>query len=85
MKSEHKTIREIEKSAYEAMKVMELFTKHSVSYTGVTQITMSRGVGWDFMNFGKYFERSEGGSHGVPTLQTTVRDLNWSYPTNPCP
>jgi len=44
-------------SAFEAMKVIELFTKHSVSYTGITSITMPRGTGWDFMNLGKYIER----------------------------
>lgn len=44
-------------SAYEAMKAIESFTKHSVSYTGVTQITMPRGTGWNFMHFGKFVER----------------------------
>ena len=44
-------------TAFEAMKAIELFTKHSVSYTGITQITMSRGTGWNFMNLGKFIER----------------------------
>ena len=42
---------------YEALKVIELFTKHCVAYTGITEITMSRGTGWDFMNHGRYIER----------------------------
>lgn len=41
----------------EAMEVLDSFTKHSVLYTGVTDITMSRGTGWSFMNLGKYIER----------------------------
>lgn len=56
-------------SAYEAMKALELFTKHSVSYTGVAQITMSRGTGWDFMNLGKYIERC------LQTIALTEKEL----------
>jgi uncharacterized alpha-E superfamily protein len=40
-----------------AMEVLELFTRHSVLYTGITDMTMSRGLGWCFMNLGKYLER----------------------------
>lgn len=43
---------------YEVVEVLELFTKHCVTYTGVTDITMSRGMGWIFMNLGKYIERA---------------------------
>ncbi|MBD0298098.1 MAG: alpha-E domain-containing protein [Bacteroidota bacterium] len=42
---------------YEALKLIEIFIKHCVMYTGTTEITMSRGTGWDFMNLGKYIER----------------------------
>lgn len=56
-------------SAYEAMKAIELFTKHSVSYTGVTQITMPRGTGWNFMNLGKYIERC------LQTIAITEKEL----------
>ena len=56
-------------SAYEAMKVIERFTKHSVSYTGITQITMPRGTGWNFMNLGKYIERC------LQTLAITGKQL----------
>src|SRR5450432_1160059 len=39
------------------MEVMEPLIKHTVQYTGVTDITMPRGTGWCFMNLGKYIER----------------------------
>lgn len=41
----------------QAMEVLDMFTRHSVSYTGITHITMARGTGWSFMNLGKYIER----------------------------
>jgi uncharacterized alpha-E superfamily protein len=44
-------------SNYEAADILDLFTRHSVLYTGITDITMSRGIGWGFMNLGKYIER----------------------------
>lgn len=40
-----------------AMEVLDLFTRHSVLYNGITHITMARGTGWSFMNLGKYIER----------------------------
>ncbi|MRG44648.1 alpha-E domain-containing protein [Chitinophaga sp. SYP-B3965] len=43
--------------SYEAIEVLGLFTRHSVMYAGVTDITMARGTGWHFMNLGKYIER----------------------------
>lgn len=42
---------------YEAADVLQEFTRHSVLYTGITDITMARGKGWAFMNLGKYIER----------------------------
>lgn len=41
----------------EAIEVLGLFTRHSVMYAGITDITMARGTGWHFMNLGKYIER----------------------------
>lgn len=41
----------------QAMEVLDLFTRHSVLYNGITHITMARGTGWSFMNLGKYIER----------------------------
>lgn len=45
-------------NANDAMEVMDWFTRHCVTYTGLAHITMSRGTGWDFMNLGKYLERT---------------------------
>jgi len=40
-----------------SLDVMEPFIKHTVMYAGITDITMPRGIGWCFMNLGKYIER----------------------------
>ena len=48
-------ISEIDKN--EGIKVIDAFTTYSTLYTGVTEITMFRGQGWDFMCLGKYIER----------------------------
>jgi len=40
-----------------SMETIDLLTRQSVEYTGVTDITMPRGSGWNFMNLGKYIER----------------------------
>jgi uncharacterized alpha-E superfamily protein len=45
-------------SSYGAIDAMVQFTRHCVLYTGITDITMPRGTGWNFMNLGKYLERS---------------------------
>lgn len=45
-------------NSYEALEVISTFSRQSVLYTGITDITMPRGVGWNFMNLGKYIERS---------------------------
>ncbi len=41
----------------EALHIIDVFSKHTTMYTGVTDITMPRGIGWSFMNVGKYVER----------------------------
>lgn len=43
--------------AFQGPEVVELFKKQCVMYTGITEITMSRGIGWQFMNLGKFVER----------------------------
>ena len=43
--------------AFQGPEVVELFQKQCVMYTGITEITMSRGIGWQFMNLGKFVER----------------------------
>ena len=72
--------------AYEAMKVIEGFTRHSVSYAGITEITMPRGIGWNFMSLGKYIERclqtiviTKKQLQAI-SLQNAENDiLNWRY------
>jgi uncharacterized alpha-E superfamily protein len=43
--------------SYQGGEVLELFKKQCVLYTGLTEITMSRGMGWQFMSMGKFVER----------------------------
>jgi uncharacterized alpha-E superfamily protein len=44
-------------AAYEVLSVMDTFMNHTVSYAGLIDTTMFRGIGWNFMNLGKYLER----------------------------
>lgn len=41
----------------DVIKMMQLLTQHSLLYTGVADVTMPRGLGWSFMNLGKFIER----------------------------
>lgn len=41
----------------DVIEMIQLFTQHSLLYTGVADITMPRGLGWSFMNLGKFIER----------------------------
>lgn len=41
----------------QAVKMIEAFTRSSVLYAGITDNTMARGLGWNFMMLGKYIER----------------------------
>jgi uncharacterized alpha-E superfamily protein len=43
--------------SFHGLEVIEPMIKHTVMYTGITDITMPRGTGWCFMNLGKYIER----------------------------
>jgi uncharacterized alpha-E superfamily protein len=42
---------------YEALELVDNFSKESILYNGVTDTTMPRGLGWSFMNLGRYIER----------------------------
>jgi len=42
---------------YDALKTVDTFCKESTLYNGVTDTTMPRGLGWSFMNLGRYIER----------------------------
>jgi uncharacterized alpha-E superfamily protein len=42
---------------FEAIKTIDRLTQECILYNGVTDTTMPRGMGWNFMNLGKYIER----------------------------
>ena len=44
-------------SGYEALETIENFSKSSLLFAGITDVTMPRGIGWSFMNLGRYIER----------------------------
>ncbi len=39
------------------IQMMLRLTQHSLLYTGIADVTMPRGLGWSFMNLGKFIER----------------------------
>lgn len=41
----------------QAVKVIEAFANSTVMFTGITDNTMSRGLGWNFLQLGKFVER----------------------------
>lgn len=41
----------------QAIKVIEAFSRSSVLFAGITDNTMSRGLGWNFLQLGKFIER----------------------------
>jgi uncharacterized alpha-E superfamily protein len=51
---------EIEKKLKDsrAIEVLDRMVKNSVLFSGITENTMARGQGWNFMNLGKFIERS---------------------------
>ena len=54
---------------HDSLRVIETLMQGCVMYTGVSEITMSRGTGWDFINLGKYIERC------LQTIIITERQL----------
>lgn len=42
---------------YDAIKTIDQLAQKCIIYNGVTETTMARGMGWNFMNLGKYIER----------------------------
>ena len=42
---------------YDALETVNTFCTESLLYNGVTDTTMPRGLGWSFMNLGRYIER----------------------------
>ncbi|HEX3025501.1 MAG TPA: alpha-E domain-containing protein [Chitinophagaceae bacterium] len=43
--------------SFEAIKTIDLLTNECILYSGVTDTTMPRGMGWSFMSLGKHIER----------------------------
>jgi uncharacterized alpha-E superfamily protein len=41
----------------QSIKSIEAFSKYTALFTGITDNTMARGLGWNFMNLGKFIER----------------------------
>ena len=58
-------------TSYQGPEVVELFKKQCVMYTGISEITMSRGMGWQFMNLGKFVERC------LQTIMLTQKQLEF--------
>jgi len=44
-------------SGYDTFQTIENLSKNCLLFMGVTDVTMPRGLGWSFMNLGKYIER----------------------------
>ncbi len=42
---------------YQSLETIDSFIKEVTLYNGVTDTTMPRGLGWSFMNLGRYLER----------------------------
>jgi uncharacterized alpha-E superfamily protein len=43
---------------FEAIAIIESLEQNCILYNGVADTTMPRGLGWNFMNLGRYIERS---------------------------
>jgi uncharacterized alpha-E superfamily protein len=43
----------------QALKTVDSFAKHMALFAGITDNTMARGLGWNFMNLGKFIERCQ--------------------------
>lgn len=54
-----------------AIKAIDGFAKHTALFAGIADNTMSRGLGWNFMNLGKFIERCR------QTLVLTKKELEY--------
>ncbi|MBN8788218.1 MAG: alpha-E domain-containing protein [Terrimonas sp.] len=41
----------------DVLQILQQLTQHSLLFTGIADMTMPRGLGWSFMNMGKFTER----------------------------
>jgi uncharacterized alpha-E superfamily protein len=60
-------IYDLQLKGFEAIDTVDLLTKECTLYNGVTDTTMPRGMGWNFMSLGKYIERC------LLTIEMTVQ------------
>lgn len=74
-------------SGYDALGTIENFSGSSLLFMGVIDITMPRGLGWSFMNLGRYVERCSQTAelvdrqyHGINyDLENTIDIIKWQY------
>lgn len=63
----------------EAMKVLDHLEKHCLLYNGIVDSTMPRGLGWQFMNVGKFIERS---LHTVELADAYLQPMEYKLDSN---
>lgn len=61
-------------NTHQGLEVIEQFKRHCVQYVGIAETTMSRGVGWQFMNLGRYVERC------LQTIILTQKQVQHVFP-----
>ena len=61
-------------SGYDALETIENFSKNSLLFMGITDVTMPRGLGWSFMNLGRYIERC---TQTIEITNRQYRDINY--------
>jgi uncharacterized alpha-E superfamily protein len=57
----------------QAIKIMEDFAQSTVLFAGITDTTMWRGLGWNFMQLGKYMERCQ---QSIAIIQRQLEDFD---------
>ena len=74
-------------SGYDALQTIEDFSRNCLLFSGITDVTMPRGLGWSFMNLGKYIERCTQTIEIIDRqyknieydLENTVDIIQWQY------
>ena len=74
-------------TGYDALGTIENFSTSSLLFMGVIDITMPRGLGWSFMNLGRYVERCSQTSELVDRqyheidydLENTIDIIKWQF------
>lgn len=57
-----------------ALKVLDQLEKHCLMYNGIVDSTMPRGLGWEFMNVGKFIERC---LHSVDLTEAYLQPIHY--------